>query len=305
MLRRLLIYTLVIVFTLPLMVSAQSTAEMTVLDKTTVLEKILYGTEQTSSIVERIGKMERDLHGAEFQGALVDRADTLYGYVKDSSAGTPSFITKLSAVEWTLTHAVTTQPAKARLDNLERVMLGNNGSGSFDDRLNKLMKLAFPDGQIEVAGVTVDKDTLVKIRMTTPLTTKSNRVGDAVAFEVAEDVYVGDILVLGRGAQGIGKVSKVEPARNFGRDAKLEIAFNNLEAMDGTSVETFLGEKAKEETKSLAKAAGATVAGLVILGPVGVIGGAFVQGQDITIPAGTELYIQTKMDTEVYGVRTR
>ena len=100
-------------------------------------------------------------------------------------------------------------------------------------------------------------------------------------------------------------MTKVEPARNFGRDAKLEISFDSLEAMDGTSVETFLGEKAKEETKSMAKAAGATVAGMIILGPIGVVGGAFVHGQDLTIPAGTQLYIQTKTDTEVYGIKAK
>ena len=205
MLRRLLVYTLVIVFTLPLMVSAQSSVEMTVLDKTTVLEKVLYGTEQTGSLVERVGKMEKELYGAESKEALVDKVDKMYRYVKEPSADAPSFLTKLSAVEWTLTHNVTTQPAKARLDNLERVMLGNSGSGSFNDRLNKLMKLAFPNGQIEVAGIMVSKDSLVKINIVTPLDTRTSRAGDSVEFQVAEDVYVGGILVLGRVPMGLAK----------------------------------------------------------------------------------------------------
>ncbi|HAK74612.1 MAG TPA: hypothetical protein DCP36_15610, partial [Sporomusaceae bacterium] len=63
--------------------------------------------------------------------------------------------------------------------------------------------------------------------------------------------------------------------------------------------------KAKEETKSLAKAAGATVAGLIVLGPVGVVGGAFIRGKDVTIPAGAELYIQTKTEASVYGLKVK
>ena len=53
-----------------------------------------------------------------------------------------------------------------------------------------------------------------------------------------------------------------------------------------------------------AMAAGSSLAGIIILGPIGVIGGAFVKGKDIDMPAGTEMYIQTKGDTVLYGVTT-
>ena len=54
----------------------------------------------------------------------------------------------------------------------------------------------------------------------------------------------------------------------------------------------------------LAMAAGASLAGIAVLGPLGVVAGAFVHGKNIDLPAGTELYIQTKADTTVYGVQT-
>jgi uncharacterized membrane protein len=225
-------------------------------------------------------------------------------YIKDNSSGTPSFAIKLNAVEWALTHDIAMQPVKTRLENLEKVMFGSPVQGSFDGRLTKLIKLAFPDGQIEVGSAAIAKDSLIKIKIMTKLDTKNSRPGDTVEFQAIDDVYANGLLVIGKGAPGVGRVTKVEPAKNFGRDAQMEIAFQSILTMDGTNLETFLGEKAKEETKSLAKAAGATVAGLVILGPIGIVGGAFVHGQDITIPAGTMLYIQTKADTEVYGFKT-
>ena len=61
-------------------------------------------------------------------------------------------------------------------------------------------------------------------------------------------------------------------------------------------------EKAKLENKSLATAAGASVAGMIILGPIGVVGGAFVHGKDVNIPAGAETYIQIKEQVELYGI---
>lgn len=304
MMRKILICILVVMFAATGLVSAQTGAEITVLDKTTAVEKILYGTEQTGSLVERVAKIEKDMYGVESKDALVAKVDHVYAYVKENSPGYPSFSIKLNAVEWVLTHDIAMQPVKTRIENLEKVMFGSPTQGSFDGRLSKLVKLAYPDGQLDVSGVTVAKDSLIKIKIMTKLDTKQSRPGDAVEFQALEDVYVGGYLVIGKGAPGIGRVTKVEPAKNFGRDAQLEIAFNGIAAMDGTTLETFLGEKAKEETKSLAKAAGATVAGLVILGPIGIVGGAFVHGQDITIPAGTMLYIQTKADTEVYGFKT-
>ena len=67
-------------------------------------------------------------------------------------------------------------------------------------------------------------------------------------------------------------------------------------------VETMLGDKAKKETQSMATAAGAGVAGMILLGPIGVVGAAFVHGKNITVPAGTTLFIQTQADTELIGL---
>jgi hypothetical protein len=303
--RKILICTLIAIFAATGLVAAQNGVEPTMLDKAAAVEKILYGAEQTGSLVERVSKIEKDMYGRETKDAIVTRLDRVHGYIRDNSPAAPSFSIKLSAVEWTLTRDTTAQPAKTRLENLEKVMFGSPVQGSFDGRLAKLVKLAFPGGQPEVEGVNIPKDSLVKIKIVTQLDTKNSRTGDTVAFQAAEDVYSGGLLVIGKGAVGTGKVTKVEPARNFGRDAKLEVSFDSITAMDGTVVGTFLGEKAKEETKSMAKAAGATVAGVVLLGPIGIVGGAFVHGQDITIPAGTELYIQTKADADVYGIKTK
>ncbi|HEY3423667.1 MAG TPA: hypothetical protein VGL27_02635 [Negativicutes bacterium] len=307
MFRKIVSCTLLMLFACSIVVvSAQSTSlDMTILAKTVAVENILYGTEQTGALVDRISKLEKDVYGLETRDSLIAKVDQLYTYMKETSTAKPSFTSKLNAVEWTLTHAVTTQPVKARLENLEHVLLGNSTTGSFNDRLNKLLKLAYSDGQMNFVATTLAKDTLIKITMVTPLSTKTNRPGDAVVFQAADDVYVGGALVIAKGAQGFGKVTKIRPAKNFGRDAELGVTFDSIEALDSSTVNTVMGEKAKEETKSLAKAAGATVAGLALLGPIGIVGGIFVQGQEITIPTGSELYIQTKDDAQVFGVQVK
>lgn len=276
--------------------------ELTVMDKVAAIETIIYGTQQTGAVVERINKMEKDIYGTSSQEALLTKMDKIYTYVKDNSVGTPSLIVKMNAAEWTFMHKVSSEPLQLRLDNLERALVGSNEKGSINERVNKLLKMSYVNGQVDVATATLNKDMLIKIKLNSALDTRNSRVGDEVLFEAAEDVYAGGVLVIAKGVTGKGKVNKVEPSKNFGRDAQIEVGFDSITTIDGAVLNTYMGEKAKEETKSLAKAAGATVAGLAILGPIGIVGGAFVQGKDTAIPAGTEMYIQTKADTETYGL---
>ncbi len=276
--------------------------EQTPLEKIGAVEKILYGAEQEGSLVERTNKLEKELFGLLGKEALMSKVERIYTYVRDSSASVPSLIFKMGALEWSLTQSVGKGPLKPRLDTLERTVSGVMGTGSIDSRVSRLMMITFANASLKTGLVTIPKDTLVKIRLITPLDSKKNKTGDSVEFEVAEDLYAGGMMVLPKGAPGIGKLTKVEQAQNFGRDAKLEVNFEKVAALDLTLVPTVLGEKAKKETESTATAAGAGFAGMILLGPVGVVGAAFVHGKNITVPAGTTLFIQTQADAELTGL---
>ncbi|WP_312336663.1 hypothetical protein [Anaerospora hongkongensis] len=303
MLRKWISSTLAVLLLASTPVFAQH-AELTIVDKTKAVEQVLYGTDQTGSLSERLTRLEKDIYGTESKDALMGKADKLYTYSKENTLTAPSLITRLNAVEWAISHDQTAVPAKQKLEQLEQLLIGAPATGAFDKRITKVTNIAFTESP-EISEVTLFQDTLVKIKMVTPLDTRQNREGDSFAFQASEDVYSNGVLVIAKGAVGAGKVLKVQQARNFGRDAKLDLSFDTLQAFDGTEVQTFLGDKAKEETKSLAKAAGATVAGLIVLGPVGVVGGAFIHGKDVTIPAGAELYIQTKTEASVYGLKVK
>jgi hypothetical protein len=282
---------------------ANAVPEKTVLDKVVAVEKFFYGTEMTGALVDRVSTLEKDIYGKESKDPLLTKADTLYSSTYENFIDQPSFLIKLNAIQWSLTHSVTVEPAKTRIENLERVLTGNLVTGSLNDRLIKLLKLAYTNGQVTTSNVTLNKDSLLKIKLVTPLSTSTNRQGDLFLFQAADDVYVDGHLVIPKGSQGHGVVNKVKGAKNFGRNAELEVSFNTVEAIDGTVINTILGDKAKEENKSLVTAAGASLAGMVILGPIGIVGGAFVHGKEVTIPAGVEMYVQLKDETNAYGIQ--
>lgn len=279
--------------------------EMTILDKVSATEKFFYGTEQTGALVERVNKLDRDVYGEESHDSLAGKVDKLYTNVKSTSVDAPSFLLRLNAVEWALNHNVTSQPAKIRLEGVEHTLFGNVTEGPYETRLEKLLTVSYTDGVLNVNQTAIPMDMLIKIKMVTPVGSKTSRTGDVFVYQAAQDVYVNGVLVISQGAQGTGKVLKVEQAKNFGRDGELQLNFDSVDAIDGTALPVLLGDKAKEENKSLATAAGASLAGMAILGPIGIVGGAFVHGKDVNIPAGTEFYIQTKSELEVTGLHAK
>lgn len=303
MFRKVMALALVFIFVCSTMVSAQASMETTVLGKLNTVENALYGNAQTGALLDRTSKLESDFYGAATTDAMVDKVDRMYGAFFNNADGQPSVLTKVNAIEWAITHEVTSGALKNRIENLETLIEGSPNTGAYNERIGMLSSLAFSDGFMNLTDKMVEVDTLIKIRLVTPIDSKTASVGDKIAYEVAEDVIVEGTLVFAKGAEGTGTISKVSRSQNFGRDAQVEVSFDRTMAIDGGMVETYLGEKAKREMESMAIAAGATVAGMVLLGPVGIVTGAFVKGKNINIPEGTEMYIQTQSQAIVHGIQ--
>ena len=253
-------------------------------------EEDTYGQPQTGAIMERINKLEKDYDGTHRTGSMMARTNAIYDslYVNGAS---PSILAELNGIEWTIRHEVSATPVQER-------------EGTYTKRIRALADFAFGANQLPIEQTSVAANTLVKVALAEEVTSKNVKKGDTVHFTVADDVIVDGRLIFAKGEPGTAVVEKVQQARNFGRNAKLELTDYKVKSMDGTIVDAYVGEEAKEEMKQYAMAAGASLAGIIILGPIGVIGGAFVKGKDIDLPAGTEMYIETQGDTMLYGVTT-
>lgn len=282
--------------------SAQDVSDMTVLDKMAKIESVVYGNEQTGALVDRAAQVEQDVYGVESGESVMSKTDRLYDTMIVSDSEEASFMSKLNAVEWAIKHEIETGSVKTRLEALETIMNGAPSTGNYSARLERMMKLAYEADGFATETVTVPADTLIQIALTTPIDSSTDREGDIIKFKVAEDVVVDNVLVYPKGATGEGVITKITPAKSFGRNAKLEIDFHSVTAFDGMTQDTILGEKAKEQTKTLAAAAGASAVGLAVLGPVGLVGGIFVKGEELKVPEGALIYIQTEGEAEVCGL---
>ena len=272
--------------------------------KMAIMDKFLYGTEQAGALIARVDSIEVDVYGAKTTDPVLTRIDNIYDYLFGLPGdGSLSFATKLNAAEWQLMQKMSEAPAKTRLEKIEDMLYGTLvTNGGLAERLESLTQVAFPASSLVGTMVVLPKDTLVKLTFAQALSSKESRAGDAVKFRVDENIYVDDVLVLPKGAIGNGTIAKIVQARSFGRDARIDIAFTDITAIDGTKVPVFVGDLAKQEAKTAAGAAGASIGGMIIFGPIGAIGGAFVTGKSVTIPEGSATYVQTTSDTEIFGL---
>ena len=303
MLRKLFSVVLSAVFLFSSMCTAFAEVPNTAEDKLAAVEKILYGGVQTGAMAERIKRVESEYSGVNTKTSMMNRVQYLYTYTFDNSSA-PSLITQMNALEWAISHKISNESMQSRVAEMENSINGTVSNGSMHERIQSLSEFAFGSQQIPLGQVIVPANTLVKIALITPVQSNNIKVGDVINYQVAEDVIEDGMLLFTKGAPGEGVVTKVKQASNFGRNGAVEIDFKTTTAVDGSTVNTLLGQESKEKMENMAMAAGASLAGMLILGPIGIIGGAFVHGKNVDLPEGTELYIQTAEETTVYGIPT-
>lgn len=278
-------------------------APETMQEKLDATERAAYGQPQTGALLDRLAHLEKDFWTASPQKSVVERTDALYAIMLENEDG-PSLVTQMNAVEWAITQEVSMASIQKRVGEMEITLQGRPSEGSYRQRIDALATAAFGSHEIPLSVGMVPANTLIKVLTVTPINAKNLKAGDRIEFQAAEDVIEGGRLLFAKGAPGYGTVTKVRQARNFGRDAEVVIDFQAMRAIDGTDVEMLLGEESKAKMESMAMAAGASLAGMALLGPIGIIGGVFIKGKNIDLPTGTELYIQTKNETSLYGLST-
>ncbi len=284
---------------------AAGTAAPTPLVALASAERLFYGKELTGSLVERINSLERDVFGDVQTGALFSRIDRLQAYLLINSAGVASVATKLNALEWFFARQLSKGSIVPRLQNLETLLYGSPRPGSAIQRINDLVALTWPGGKLDVADVKLADKSLVRIKLLDEVNSAANKVGDTIRYVVTDDVTVGGRVVIPAGSPGEGVVAEVTSAGRFGRDGRVVIDFRSVSGIDGVPIPVRVDLIATEQNKSLQLAAGASMAGVILLGPIGIVGAYFVAGKEHVIPVGTEFFIETQREMVVSGLKVK
>lgn len=278
-------------------------ANYTILEKAEKVETTVYGSVQSGALVNRIDGLDQTLYGVKdtTSNNMEGRTDTVYKDVYGNEGSDLSMLAAVNLMQWKYAGQVTSDSLMGRMSAMEESILGKVGTGSLSGRIAALRKVMLNNETFVSTTVTLPADTVVHIKTLEPLNSKVNKKNDIVHFAIAEDVMAGEVVAIPKGMEFTGTVTDVRKAGAFGRDGKMTITYGSVAAVDGTPVPLVLGEKAKEEYKNTAGAVGASAAGAIILGPIGLVGGLFVKGSNVDLPQGTLMYVQTQTDTTVIG----
>jgi len=141
------------------------------------------------------------------------------------------------------------------------------------------------------------EDTPVRIRLARTMSSKDARVDERVDFEVFDDVKVGGVVVIERGAMAIATVTEAHPKRRMGRSGKLHINIDYVRLANGEKV-LLRAVKGGNGGNHIAAMTGAMVATSIVFFPAAPLF-LFTHGKDITIPKGTEVTAYVAADTHL------
>jgi hypothetical protein len=268
------------------------------------IEVMLYGGAGDGPLVTRLARIENDLFGTTQSGPFVDRLARSYNYISGESLTEGSVVLKLNIIEWALFQKLTTGSVVTRIADIEKQFYGDITTGSLFSRINKISNDLFPASSFIVSSEAIPAGTMVRVRLTTDLDSEKTQPGSVVSYTVAEDVKIKDKLVIPAGAQGRGTVLNVNASGNMGKGGSIEVSWGSLFAADGTKIEVGMTEKTISKINSSEElAAMASIAGAVMLSPVGLAAGFFVKGKPMTIPAGSEFFVEVRYETKVGAIQ--
>ena len=138
--------------------------------------------------------------------------------------------------------------------------------------------------------LTLQDGTPVRLRLSRTVSSSNAHVGETVDFEVTEPVINRNYVVIQKGAVALGRVTKVDTKRRFGRAGTLELSIDSVRLSDGRTVPL----RASPE-KGPSDMSGARVAASIAASPVLV----WVKGKEVSFEKGTETTAYVSGDARI------
>lgn len=145
---------------------------------------------------------------------------------------------------------------------------------------------AMPPAAPPSGRVVLKEGTEVPLVFAAALDSKTAVDDDSVNMTLAEDLSVGDVVVVKKGAPAVATVTNAKKAGMMGRPGELSIRLEYVKSDDQRL--HLRGSKGKEGEGKV----GATVALTVLFGPIGLI----KHGKNVIIPQGTPLTAYVDQD---------
>ncbi|HYK22226.1 MAG TPA: hypothetical protein VEV42_15915 [Pyrinomonadaceae bacterium] len=155
--------------------------------------------------------------------------------------------------------------------------------------------------------VKIPDGTAIEVETATATSSAKANAGDSITFLAKRRVYVGDVLVIERGAVAKARVVKAKSASLWGRAGMLAWEMDYITAVDGTHVPIALRGKQNGTNRTAVMAGGALATGALIFpysSPVALIWG-LKKGDEAVLRGSRVFAASVKTQTEVSGMQPR
>jgi len=268
------------------------------------IERYIYGDAREGIAADRLRQVEEDLFGRSTGQKDAEKASYIHDFLFKATAANPSLDMKLSFLEWKLFNKTGDGNLAERLAAVDKQITGFGSSEPLAFRLEQQVHLTIENGLISVHQVTIPQGTPVKMRLSKDVSSRTAKKNDIIPLILVQDMFVGNnILVMSRGGIVSATVKAVRRGGRFGRTGYVNLDVTTIESMDSTELSMQIDDIGEKfDKKKIGMAAGASTLGYLVLGPIGIAGGAFIKGGEVEIPAGTEINLRTTADAKVLGV---
>ena len=155
--------------------------------------------------------------------------------------------------------------------------------------------------------VRIPGGTVIEVETATATSSAKANAGDSITFLAKRRVFVGDVLVIERGAVAKARVVKAKSASVWGRAGMLAWEMEYITAVDGTHIPIALRGKQSGTNRTAAMAGGAVATGALIFpysSPVALIWG--LKKGDEAILRGSRVFTPSvRTETEIAGIQPR
>jgi hypothetical protein len=153
------------------------------------------------------------------------------------------------------------------------------------------------------AKLVLQDGTPIRLRTAENLSSHDAVTGETVDFEVMEDIYVNDVMVVKKGSFAIGTITAAQHKKNMGRQGKLDITIDYVRLLNGEKAQ-LRGTKQGSGGGHTGAMVGAMVATSLVIWPAAPLF-LLMHGKDINIAKGTPITAYVDGDFSIGQVKAR
>ena len=181
--------------------------------------------------------------------------------------------------------------AEPRLEQINQEKTTNTSQNSMTMRQKlEASKNSIVVSKIQKGEAYIPGGTELTVEVVDEITSKKSKTGEFIKLKLLDNVIINDVIVIPAGASVDGHITKAKGSGMFGRAGTLEFSIDSVKTINNIVVPLEYVGRIK---------AGNDGGAIAVVAFASILGGAFMKGENVRIPAGTKILAKVTTDTDL------